>query len=363
MAAILGISLHCARGPTLEAAIDAVERGESEVTGSLHVPAIGTSARIPYYDAGGIDLPAAAEVLEAARADSGLGRTEWARAALLLGSSSLSLPAHESEGSAPVYPEGGMRHAARALQARCAMQGPEFTINTACASSAHGLALARALVDGGRIAHAVVIGLEQRHRFTASGFAAMNLLSPAAMRPFDRGRDGLVLGEAASAIVLGPQRAGHPALLGGANRIDPMGESGADPGGLPLAEAIRDALAQARAAPDAIALVKAQAAGSRGNDAAEANALRAVFRRLPPVISLKPYLGHAMGAAGCAELALLLGAWRRGFVPGTPGYSDPDPELRCTPQTRAVPWEGGTAVLDFLGFGGGQAVLVVADAR
>jgi 3-oxoacyl-[acyl-carrier-protein] synthase-1 len=363
MAGVLGVALHCARGADLAQAVAAIARGECTATSRIEVPVVDTLEILPYYGAGGLGLDEACAVLEAARADAGLDRAAWSRSALIVGSTSLTLPHHEGEGALPRYPEGGVRHQARALMARSGIAGPDFTIQSACTSSAHGVALAHRLIASGHVAHAVILGWEQEHRFSTAGFAAMNVLSRTKMRPFGADRDGLILGEAVGAVVLGPTREGAPQLAGSANRIDPQGESSADASGAAFAATLRAALAQAAIAPGQVSLIKAHAAGSLPNDAAESRALQSAFMAMPPVMSLKPYLGHTAGASGCAELALLIGAWRSGFVPATPGCAEPDPALGIVPSSIAQPWKGGIAVLDFLGFGGGQAALVVRDAH
>jgi 3-oxoacyl-[acyl-carrier-protein] synthase-1 len=362
MSAVLGLGLTCARGRTLREAVAAIRRGEATPTARLDIPTVDGKTELPYYaGARPLDEDAVVAAIESARAESGLGERAWREAALLVGSSCMTMPQHEREGAAPVRPEGGYRVLARQLQRRTGIAGPDFTINTACTSAAHALLLAQGLIKQGRVAHAVVVGLEVRHRFTAAGFFGLQLLATDAIRPFDAERSGLVFGEAVGVAVLGGAQTGKPRLAGGANRIDLNGATGADASGASFEPVLQQALAAAAVPPSAIALVMAQAAGSRQNDAAEARALARVFAPLPPVVSLKPYVGHTLGAAGAVELALLLGAWREGFVPATAGFANPDAELSLVPSGREQAWRGGIAALDFIGFGGGQAVLIVRD--
>ncbi|MGC2520266.1 MAG: beta-ketoacyl synthase, partial [Burkholderiales bacterium] len=127
-----------------------------------------------------------------------------------------------------------------------------------------------------------------------------------------------------------------------------------------MTELMRRALARSGVAAADVALVKAQAAGSPANDAAEATALKQVFEAVPPVTSLKGYIGHVLGASGCAELALLIGCWRAGFTPAMAGYATPDPALAWQPlQPAPPPGVPRHALLNHVGFGGGQAALVV----
>lgn len=124
-----------------------------------------------------------------------------------------------------------------------------------------------------------MLGAEPDNRFTVAGFGAMQLLSPDGARPFGAGRDGLVLGEAFAALQL-RTRPARWRIAGGANIVDGSNPAGNEAGAVrAVCEA---ALAQAGLRPRDIGLVKVQAAGSPGNDAVEAQALRALFDRSKP---------------------------------------------------------------------------------
>jgi 3-oxoacyl-(acyl-carrier-protein) synthase len=75
---------------------------------------------------------------------------------------------------------------------------------------------------------------------------------------------------------------------------------------------------------------------------------------------IKRYLGHTLGACGAVELAAFLGCLRAGFVPPTAGFTHPDPALHITPLTDFQPAPKGTAMLNFFGFGGNYASLLIA---
>lgn len=268
-------------------------------------------------------------------------------------------------------------------------QGPLYWINTACTSAINAVATARRMMAIRRLDAAVVLGLELDNRYSASGFAAMQLLSPRAPRPLAADRDGLVLGEAAAVLRLGyvdgnadlpaPETgpAGRPTgvssghknsgesplggawrIVGTANRID-----GSDPAGASakaVAAMTREALADAGKTASEVDLIKLQAAGSPHNDAAEIAGLRAVFDDLPPLLSLKPWLGHTLGAAGAAELALLLGCLDAGVWPAPPANAS-DPAL--LPLAANLPPSVNTVLFVILGFGGGHAALVLERGR
>jgi 3-oxoacyl-[acyl-carrier-protein] synthase-1 len=280
-------------------------------------------------------------------------------------------------------------------------QGPVFWINTACTSAINALASAQAMIEAGAADSALVLGLEIDNRFSAAGFAGMQLLSPDAPQPLAATRNGLVLGEAVAVIRLcaGDDHeacrtgtladehteipfacpAGVPfgrptgvpfgrnknpptplrwRLRGGANVVD-----GRDPAGASVAAVkamAEQALLSAGLAAREIDLIKLQAAGSPHNDGAEIAGLRQVFGDLPALVSLKPLLGHTLGAAGAAELALLLACLEAGKWPPQRNH-DPDPALAARLAETSPPSVRYLLAV-ILGFGGGHAALVLEDS-
>jgi 3-oxoacyl-[acyl-carrier-protein] synthase-1 len=95
------------------------------------------------------------------------------------------------------------------------------------------------------------------------------------------------------------------------------------------------------------------------NDSGEAAGLRQVFDPLPPLLALKPYLGHTLGACGTIELALLGGCLARGFLPATLGFSRADPALGVSPLTQEAPAPAGPYLLNYFGFGGSNTALLL----
>jgi len=88
--------------------------------------------------------------------------------------------------------------------------------------------------------------------------------------------------------------------------------------------------------------------------------MRTVFgARLPPFTALKRYLGHTLGACGVVETVALLATLEAGFVPAAAGFSTVDPALGCAPMTEPLPENAGRYLLNFFGFGGNYAALVI----
>jgi 3-oxoacyl-(acyl-carrier-protein) synthase len=139
------------------------------------------------------------------------------------------------------------------------------------------------------------------------------------MRPFDDRRDGLVLGEACSALVIGPGDSDRFHFLSGANVCDTHSMVAAHPGGSTIAAVMHEALTGAKLAAGDITAVKAHGTANPANDDAEAAGLTSVFAPLPPICALKPHLGHTLGASGLTELVLFYRALESGFLAATPG--------------------------------------------
>jgi 3-oxoacyl-[acyl-carrier-protein] synthase-1 len=224
--------------------------------------------------------------------------------------------------------------------------GPVYAISTACTSSLNALIAAQAMLDTGVVDEALVLGIELENRLTLGGFAALQLLSRTTSKPFGAGRDGLVLGESVAALRLVANGDAPWRLLGGANVVDGANPTGASEAA--LAAMIAQALAAGGLEAEQVDLVKVQAAGSPGNDLAEARALRAAFDTLPPLVSLKACMGHTMGASGAAEIALLTASLESGAWP-VPA-ADVDPELGVELAAGAPPVRRLLATI--LGFGG-----------
>lgn len=304
-----------------------------------------------------------------ALAAAALPRAAVVRMGLFVGSTSLDLPLHEAayaatyaRGDVPAVKEPGYGNLARHIAGQFRIEGPEYTFNTACSSSANAVLYARAMLAEGRIDHALVVGAEGYNRLSLLGFAALMLLTRGGYRPFDRARDGLVLGEGVGALVLGREpRPGAFAVIGAATACDPTSPTGSQPER--VAEVVREALDDAGLAPGGLAAIKAHGTGTPSNDLSEGQALRSVFGEPPPLTSIKPYFGHTLGACGAIELLCMLECWRQGFLPATPGFTEPDEAMDLRPLTGRQPLPPGAMLCNFFGFGGNNTAVVLASPR
>ena len=270
---------------------------------------------------------------------------------------------------------------AAAVSMKYGLQGQMYGIVSACSSGGHAVGSALRMIQYGD-ADAVVVGGAEA-TLTAFGFACFNALqalSPTGMsRPFDRRRDGFVMGEGAGMLVLEDaeqaQARGASILgevVGYGSTSDAHHLTAPDPSGVPASRAIELALRDAGVEPADVAYVNAHGTSTQLNDAAETAALKRAFgeeqaRRIP-VSSTKSSIGHLLGAAGAVEAVATALTLKTGVIAPTLGYEEPDPELDLDyvpGEARPLrPTNGGppVAVSNSFAFGGHNVSLVFKGA-
>ena len=263
------------------------------------------------------------------------------------------------------YAETQNSHSLAAFTARAlALAGPSFVVSTACSSSAKVFGNARRMLDAGWIDAAVVGGVDSLCLTTLYGFNALELLSPEVCRPWDAGRNGLSIGEAASFMLIERDTdAAQGWVLGVGESNDGHHMSTPHPEGAGAIAAMRAALAAAGLSAADINYINLHGTATPTNDASEDRAVRAVFGdRTPPCSSTKGATGHTLGAAGGVEAAISLLALRHGLMPGGLHRRTPDPDLHANylDANRAAPLRH--VLSNSFGFGGTNASLVLAGA-
>jgi 3-oxoacyl-[acyl-carrier-protein] synthase-1 len=307
-------------------------------------------------------------VVEEALTEAALTASERRRMALCVGSSSFDIGVSENlyieeltrGGDVVPLRSSSFGNLAERVRFRFGLQGEDYSFNTACTASANGLGYAARLIRSGSVEHALVLGVELQNDLTALGFFGLELLSRSEMTPFDARRDGFVLGESCSAVVLGPGDSDRFRWRGDGNLCDPTSMVASQSDGLTIAAVIERALADAGAEPSSISAVKAHGTASLSNDEAEAAGLLRVFAALPPVCAIKPYIGHSLGACGLTELVLFYRAIESGFLIATPGIgADSAPlGLALNQAERAI--THGCFLLNSFGFGGNNTAVVIS---
>jgi nodulation protein E len=245
--------------------------------------------------------------------------------------------------------------------------GPAYTVCTACSSSNHAIGQAFWIVRNGIADAAIAGGAETPFSLGfLKAWEAMRIVAPDTCRPFSRDRRGLILGEGAGMLVLEPlddarargariwgEIAGFGMSSDAHHLTQPLPEG--------AARAMRAALADADAPPDAVGYINAHGTGTTANDVTETEAIRSVFGEHAAqlmISSTKSMHGHALGAAGALEAVATLLALHEGVIPPTANFTEPDPacDLDVVPnhaRRAKVEW----ALSNSFAFGGLNAVL------
>jgi len=253
------------------------------------------------------------------------------------------------------------------LSMRYGAKGPTFALASACSSASQAIGEGLEMIRAGRADRAVVGGAEACvNNGGMRAWEQLRVLTPDLCRPFSKGRNGMTLGEGAAVFVLETLEAararGHEPLceLVGygttSDAFDPLRSDLEGP-----SEAMRQALADAALEPGAIDYLNAHGTATYANDINESEAIRAVFGlSAPPVSSTKPVHGHALGASGGLELAVVIGALREQIAPPTINFTEPDPKCPVDPIANvARPMAIRAAMSNSFAFGGINAVLIV----
>lgn len=184
-----------------------------------------------------------------------------------------------------------------------AIEGPAFTISTACSSSAKAFITAKELILSGVIDAAIVGGVDALCGMTVNGFAALDSTSSGLCQPSSINRDGINLGEAAALCVLRKDK-GTIKLLGCGESSDAHHMSAPHPEGEGAIMAMRKAVESAGIEPSDVDYINLHGTATPKNDAMEAIAVNALFGSDTPCSSVKGMIGHTLGAAGATEIGL-----------------------------------------------------------
>ncbi|AIR86712.1 MULTISPECIES: beta-ketoacyl-[acyl-carrier-protein] synthase family protein [Pantoea] len=183
------------------------------------------------------------------------------------------------------------------------LDGPAYTISTACSSSARALISGQRLIEAGLVDVALVGGADSLSRMPINGFASLDSLSERQCAPFSAERDGISIGEAGALLLL--TREPQPlALLGAGESSDAWHMSAPHPEGIGAEQAMKMALKQAELQPQDIGYINLHGTATPLNDQVESGVVHRLFGDSVPCSSTKHLTGHTLGAAGATEAAL-----------------------------------------------------------
>ncbi len=248
-------------------------------------------------------------------------------------------------------------------------RGPRSTIATACSSSATAIGYGADLIRSGRADVVIAGGAESLSELTFSGFNALRSVDRSTCRPFDKHREGLVLGESGSILVLESRRcakargiSGYAQVLGYGTCADAYHMTSPDPQGDGAERSMANALKNAGISSETVEYINAHGTGTVVNDRVETIAIKRLFGKKSesiPVSSIKSALGHCLGAAGAVEAVATILALHHGMLPPTLNYQEPDPDcdLDYVPNEARVA-NIQVALSNSFAFGGNNTTLV-----
>ncbi|MBW2338057.1 MAG: hypothetical protein JRF47_15100 [Deltaproteobacteria bacterium] len=375
---IRGKAVNCALGDDIQGVVAAMKAGRVQVT-DVPLSLIDASYSRPYFRLPPIDsdhLPSIEayyydvlfKTIEKALADADLKPHEINGLPIFFGSTSNDIPIYEDtyKTSRHVLSQtsSGYGNIANEIAGHFDIKAGCYTFTTACTSSANGIMLAAGMMAQGFIKRALVVGYDLFSNLGFYGFESLKLISPSPCKPFDKNREGIIIGEGCGALILDTKSKvpNDFHYLGGANICDTYSVTTHNPEGDQIAAVIREALDRAGVEPWQIDAVKVHGTGSYHNDLTEGNGLNQVFEnQVPPITGLKPFIGHTVGACGVIELILFTEAVKCGFMPATLGFKDIDDEINIEPITQPLSIQTGTFLLNYFGFGGNCVSLVVSN--
>ncbi|WP_158839828.1 beta-ketoacyl-[acyl-carrier-protein] synthase family protein [Saccharothrix deserti] len=394
--AVTGIGLVSPVGTAVEEVFDAVCAGRSGVVRppeghALHgvvevaafAPAIDAESVLPAKDARVVDrsIVMALRAAEDALADAGIevGRdVDPFRVAVVLsgvgGLETLADQAVERSkrgrlGVSPFMLPGVLPNMAAArIAIKSGIRGYTSSVGTACAAGGQSIGEAMRILRSGE-ADVVVCGCTEAPLFPTFADAFGNALALArgwpdpttASRPFDRRRNGFVLGEGAGVLVVERPEfarargaAVHADVLGWGATSDAYHPATPRPDGSSAAESMRIALRDAGLSTGDIGYLNAHGTATKAGDAAETMAIRNVYGDdMPPVSSTKGVTGHMLGASGVVEAAIGIAAMRNGLLPPTHNLDDPDPACDLNHiRGKPLPVDVDAVMSNSFGFGG-----------
>jgi 3-oxoacyl-[acyl-carrier-protein] synthase II len=247
--------------------------------------------------------------------------------------------------------------------------GPRSTTATVCSSSSVSLAAAYEMIQMGLADLMVSGGSDSLCEVSFSGFSSLKLVDPESCKPFDKRRQGLILGEGAGILILEElehaRRRSAPILsefLGYGVCADAYHLTAPEPNGEGVERVIRAALAHAGVSPDEVDTINAHGTATPFNDIAETRGIKRVFGEKAkdiPISGIKSMVGHCLGSAGGIEAVATVLTLKNGVIPPTIHYEVPDPhcDLNYTPN-HSIRKDVRVALSNSFAFGGNNACLV-----
>ncbi|WP_202304791.1 beta-ketoacyl-[acyl-carrier-protein] synthase family protein [Dryocola clanedunensis] len=296
--------------------------------------------------------------------DDAVARFGRDRIAVVLGTSTSGLDEADRKVSGTNdtyrYAQQELGDPSRFVSEYLALNGPAFTVSTACSSSARAAITGKRLIEAGMVDVAIVGGADTLSRMPINGFNSLESLSERRCRPFSAERNGITIGEAAALLLLS-RDPGPVKLLGVGESSDAWHMSAPHPEGAGAIRAIEMALKEAGLTAADIGYINMHGTATRLNDDIEAKVIHQLFGESVPGSSTKHLTGHTLGAAGACEAVLCYLMLTRNLPLPAQDFSDctQDSELAsCGLLTSARAEYKPVMLSNSFAFGGNNATLI-----
>ncbi len=249
------------------------------------------------------------------------------------------------------------------------LKGPRSTTATVCSSSSASIGVAYDMIQMGLADVMVTGGSDSLCEVSFSGFSSLKLVDPESCKPFDKRRQGLIIGEGAGILILEEldhaQRRGAPILaefLGYGICADAYHLTAPEPNGEGVERVIRAALSHAGVSTEEVDTINAHGTATPFNDIAETRGIKRVFGERAkeiPISGIKSMIGHCLGSAGGIEAVATVLTIKNEVIPPTIHYEVPDPlcDLNYTPN-HSIKRDIRVAISNSFAFGGNNVCLV-----
>jgi 3-oxoacyl-[acyl-carrier-protein] synthase-1 len=369
-------NLFAGRNEGMRRRDDLLADGQPATVGEVASPLPDVPDHLRAYESRNLQLIIAAAEQIRPEIEAALSRYGTARIGVVMGSSTsgidrgeAALAVYEKSGSLPPGFDIRMQElgsVGEALAKYLGIEGPAYTVSTACSSGAHALAAGRRMLQTGLVDAVVAGGADTLCRLTVNGFQALSALSLDLCNPFSRNRAGINIGEGA-AIFLMQKEESEVALWGTGTSSDGYSMTAPDPEGTGIEIALRAALADAKVEPKEIDYVQLHGTGTAQNDLVESAVIKRLFKGEIPASSSKAQIGHTLGAAGAMGAAH---CWLAAHSANTEGYLPPHlwdgmaddgllSESLVSPGEVLAPSARRLFLSNTLAFGGNNAGLVL----
>jgi 3-oxoacyl-[acyl-carrier-protein] synthase II len=249
------------------------------------------------------------------------------------------------------------------------LKGPRTTTATVCSSSSASIGVAYEMIQTGLADVMVTGGSDSLCEVSYSGFGSLKLIDPESCKPFDKRRQGLIIGEGAGILIL--EELDHALRRGASIRSEFLGYgicadayhlTAPEPNGEGVERVIRIALDHAGITPEGVDTINAHGTATPFNDIAETRGIKKVFGERAkeiPISGIKSMVGHCLGSAGGIEAVATVLTLENGIIPPTIHYQVPDPlcDLNYTPN-QSIKRDVRAALSNSFAFGGNNVCLV-----